>query len=324
MISRRRALGLVALGLPSIASVRGASALDYPTRPVRFVVGYPPGGATDILARLVGQKLSEMTGQQFVIENKPGAGNNIGTEAVVNAPGDGYTVLLVNPANYINTSLYANLKFDFVRDVTAVASFNRVPNVMTVSKEVPARNVAEFIAYLKENPGKVNMASSGNGTSVHLSGEMFMAMTGTKMQHVPYRGAAPAITDMLGGQVQVIFDNMPSIIQHIRSGALRALGVTTAERSPLLPDVQAIAETVPGYEASALFGMGAPKSTPKDVVEKLNKQINAALADPNVRDRLVDLGGAPLIQSPEEFGKMIADETAKWQKVVAFAGLKVE
>ena len=291
---------------------------------MRFVVGYPPGGATDILARLVGQKLSETTGQQFVIENKPGAGNNIGTEAVVNAPGDGYTVLLINPANYINSSLYANLKFDFVRDIVPVASFNRVPNVMTVNKDVPAKNVAEFIAYLKANPGKVNMASSGNGTSVHLSGEMFMAMTDTKMQHVPYRGAAPAITDMLGGQVQVIFDNMPSIIQHIRSGSLRALGVTTAERSPQLPDVQAIAETVPGYEASALFGMGAPKSTPKEIVEKLNKAINASLADANIRDRLVDLGGAPLIQSPEEFGKMIADETAKWQKVVAFAGLKVE
>ncbi|WP_407157174.1 Bug family tripartite tricarboxylate transporter substrate binding protein [Bradyrhizobium sp. STM 3557] len=324
MISRRRALGLVALGLPAIVTSRRAAALDYPTRPVRFVVGYPPGGATDILARLVGQKLSEMTGQQFVIENKPGAGNNIGTEAVVNAPGDGYTVLLINPANYINASLYANLKFDFVRDIAPVASFNRVPNVMTVNKDVPAKNVAEFIAYLKENPGKVNMASSGNGTSVHLSGEMFMAMTGTKMQHVPYRGAAPAITDMLGGQVQLIFDNMPSIIQHIRSGALRALGVTTAERSSLLPDVQAIAETVPGYEASALFGMGAPKSTPKEIIEKLNKAINVALADANIRDRLVDLGGAPLIQSPEEFGRMIADETAKWQKVVAFAGLKVE
>jgi tripartite-type tricarboxylate transporter receptor subunit TctC len=324
MISRRRALGLVALGLPSIASLRSASALDYPTRPVRFVVGYPPGGATDILARLVGQKLSEMTGQQFVIENKPGAGNNIGTEAVVNAPGDGYTVLLVNPANYINASLYANLKFDFVRDIAAVASFNRVPNVLTVNKELPAKNVAEFIAYLKENPGKVNMASSGNGTSVHLSGEMFMAMTGTKMQHVPYRGAAPAITDMLGGQVQVIFDNMPSIIQHIRSGAFRALGVTTAERSPQLPDVQAIAETVPGYEASALFGMGAPKSTPKDIIEKLNKQINTILAEPDMKKRLDELGGAPLIQPPEAFGQMIADETAKWQKVVAFAGLKVE
>jgi len=324
MISRRRALGLAALGLPAIAAARSAFALDYPTRPVRFVVGYPPGGATDILARLVGQKLSETTGQQFVIENKPGAGNNIGTEAVVNAPGDGYTVLLVNPANYINTSLYANLKFNFLRDIAPVASFNRVPNVMTVNKEVPAKNVAEFIAYLKENPGKVNMASSGNGTSVHLSGEMFMAMTGTKMQHVPYRGAAPAITDMLGGQVQVIFDNMPSIIEHIRSGALRALGVTTAERSPLLPDVQAIAETVPGFEASALFGIGAPKTTPKEIVDKLNAQVNAALAEPNIRARLVDLGGAPLIQSPEDFGKIVADETAKWQKVVAFAGLKVE
>jgi tripartite-type tricarboxylate transporter receptor subunit TctC len=324
MISRRRALGLMAVGLPSIASIRSASALDYPTRPVRFLVGYPPGGATDILARLVGQKLSEMTGQQFVIENKPGAGNNIGTEAAVNAPGDGYTVLLVNPANYINSSLYANLKFDFLRDIAPIASFNRVPNVMTVNKDVPAKNVAEFIAYLKENPSKVNMASSGNGTSVHLSGEMFMAMTGTKMQHVPYRGSAPAITDMLGGQVQVIFDNMPSIIEHIHSGALRALGVTTAERSAQLPDVQAIAETVPGYEASALFGMGAPKSTPKEIIEKLNKQINAVLAEPDMKKRLDELGGAPLIQSPEEFGAQIVAETAKWQKVVAFAGLKVE
>ena len=241
---------------------------------MRFVVGYPPGGATDILARLVGQRLSEKLGQQFVIENKPGAGNNIGTEAVVNAEPDGYTVLLVNPANFINATLYTNLKFNFVRDIAAVACFNRVPNVMTVNKDVPANNVAEFIAYVKANPGKVNMASSGNGTSVHLSGEMFMAMTGAKMQHVPYRGAAPAITDLLGGQVQVIFDNMPSIIQHIRSGSLRALGVTTAERSPQLPDVQAIAETVPGYEASALFGMGAPKKTPQAIIEKLNSEIN--------------------------------------------------
>jgi tripartite-type tricarboxylate transporter receptor subunit TctC len=314
----------VALGVSVIGPIGSASALDYPTRPVRWVVGYPPGGATDIIARLIGQRLSERLGQQFVIENKPGAGNNIATESVVNAEPDGYTVLLVNPANYINTSLYANLKFDFVRDMTPVASFNRVPNVMTVNKDVPAKNVAEFIAYLKANPSKVNMASAGNGTSVHLSGEMFMAMTGTKMQHVPYRGAAPAITDMLGGQVQVIFDNMPSIIQHIRSGALRALGVTTAERSSQLPDVQAIAETVPGYEASALFGMGAPKSTPKDIVEKLNKQINTVLAQPDMKKRLDELGGAPLIQSPEEFGAQIAAETAKWQKVVAFAGLKVE
>jgi tripartite-type tricarboxylate transporter receptor subunit TctC len=325
MTSRRVAIGLVAIGLQAlIVSAARAAALDYPTRPVRFVVGYPPGGATDILARLIGQRLSEKLGQQFVVENKPGAGNNIGTEAVVNAEPDGYTVLLINPANYINTSLYANLKFNFVRDIAAVASFNRVPNVMTVNKDVPAKNVAEFIEYVKANPGKVNMASSGNGTSVHLSGEMFMAMTGTKMQHVPYRGAAPAITDMLGGQVQVIFDNMPSIIQHIRAGSLRALGVTTVERSPQLPDVQAIAETVPGYEASALFGMGAPKNTPKEITERLNSEINAILAEPEMKKRLVELGGEPLIQSPEAFGEQIKAETEKWKRVVEFAGLKVD
>src|SRR5258707_4481930 len=245
MASGRMAICLIASGISAIAAIGGASVRDYPTRPVRWVVGYPPGGATDILARLIGQRLSERLGQQFVIENKPGAGNNIGTEAVVNAEPDGYTVLLVNPANYINASLYTNLKFNFVRDIAPIAAFNRVPNVMTVSNDVPAKTVADFIAYVKANPGKVNMASSGNGTSVHLSGEMFMAMSGTKMQHVPYRGAAPAITDMLGGQVQLIFDNMPSIIQHIRAGSLRALAVTTTTRPSLLPDVQAITETVP-------------------------------------------------------------------------------
>src|ERR1700733_14763852 len=280
MISRRTAICLTAIGLSAIASIGSAQAADYPSRPVRWVVGYPPGGATDIIARLIGQRLSEKLGQQFVIENKPGAGNNIATESVINAEPDGYTVLLVNPANFINTSLYANLKFNFVTDIAPIACFNRVPNVMTVNKDVPAKNVAEFIAYAKANPGKINMASSGNGTSVHLSGEMFMAMTGVKMQHVPYRGAAPAITDLLGGQVQVIFDNMPSIIQHIRAGSLRAMGVTTAERSPQLPDVQAIAETVPGYEASALFGMGAPKKTPQAIIEKLNSEINTILVEP--------------------------------------------
>ena len=325
MLSRRTAIGMVATGLPALlVSSRKALALDYPTRPIRFLVGYPPGGATDIIARLIGQRLSEKLGQQFVIENKPGAGNNIGTEAAVNAEPDGYTVLLVNPANYINTSLYANLKFNFVRDIAAVAAFNRVPNVMTVNNDVPAKSVAEFIAYVKANPGKINMASSSNGTSVHLSGEMFMAMTGTRMQHVPYRGAAPAITDLLGGQVQVIFDNMPSIIQHIRAGSLRALAVTTAERSPQLPDVQAMGETVPGYEASALFGMGAPRNTAGDVVAKLNGEINAILGEPELSQRLVELGGAPLIASPEGFGEMIKAETDKWKKVVEFAGLKVE
>jgi tripartite-type tricarboxylate transporter receptor subunit TctC len=325
MTSRRNAIRLVAIGLPAlIALANSAAALDYPTRPVRFVVGYPPGGATDILARLIGQRLSERLGQQFVIENKPGAGNNIGTEAVVNAEPDGYTVLLINPANYINTSLYTNLKFNFVRDIAPVASFNRVPNVMTVNNDVPAKTVPEFIAYVKANPGKVNMASSGNGTSVHLSGEMFMAMSNTKMQHVPYRGAAPAITDMLGGQVQVIFDNMPSIIQHIRSGSLRALAVTTTERSPQLPDTPTVADTVPGYEASALFGMGAPKNTPKEILGKLNGEINAILAEPDMRKRLIELGGEPLIQSPEAFGDQIRAETEKWKKVVEFAGLKVD
>ncbi|MEK9280810.1 MULTISPECIES: tripartite tricarboxylate transporter substrate binding protein [unclassified Bradyrhizobium] len=324
MITRRTALGLLAASPLAATPLSKALAADYPAHPVKWVVGYPPGGATDILARLIGQRLSEKFGQQFVIENKPGAGNNIGTESVVNAEPDGYTLLLVNPANYINASLYANLKFKFVSDIAPVASFQRVPNVMTVNKDVPAKNVAEFIEYVKANPGKVNMASSGNGTSVHLSGEMFMAMTGCKMQHVPYRGAAPAITDMLGGQVQVIFDNMPSIIQHIRSGALRAIGVTTTERSPLLPDVQAVAETVKGYEASALFGMGAPKNTPKEIIAKLNSEINAILAEPDMKKRLVELGGDPLVQTPEKFGDDIKAETDKWKKVVEFAGLKVE
>lgn len=316
---------MIAMGISAFASIGGASALDYPTRPVRWVVGYPPGGATDIIARLIGQRLSERLGQQFVIENKPGAGNNIATESVINAEPDGYTVLLVNPANYINTSLYANLKFNFPRDIAPIAAFNRVPNVMTVNNDVPAKTVAEFIAYVKANPGKVNLASSGNGTSVHLSGEMFMAMTGVKMQHVPYRGAAPAITDLLGGQVQLIFDNMPSILQHIRAGSLRALAVTATARSPLLPDVPTLADTVPGYEASALFGMGAPKNTPKEIIAKLNSEINAVLAEPAIKARLVDLGGEPLIGTPEAFGAMIVAETEKWKKVIEGANIpKVE
>ena len=324
MASRRTAICLIAIGISAIASLGGASALDYPTRPVRWVVGYPPGGATDILARLIGQRLSERLGQQFVIENKPGAGNNIATESVINAEPDGYTVLFVNPANYINASLYTNLKFNFIRDIAPVASFNRVPNVMTVNNDVPAKTVAEYIAYVKANPGKVNLASSGNGTSVHLSGEMFMATTGAKMQHVPYRGAAPAITDLLGGQVQVIFDNMPSILQHIRAGSLRALAVTSTARSSLLPDVPTLADTVPGYEASALFGMGVPKNTPKEIIEKLNKEINAVLAEPAIKAKLIDLGGEPLIGPPEAFGAMIVAETEKWEKVVKSAGVHVD
>lgn len=322
MISRRTAICLAVIGLSTAASIGSVSAQDYPTRPVKWVVGYPPGGATDIIARLLGQRLSERLGQQFVIENKPGAGNNIATESVINAEPDGYTLLFINPANYINASLYANLKFNVIRDIAPIAAFNRVPNVMTINNNVPAKTPAEFIAYVKANPGKVNLASSGNGTSVHLSGEMFMAMSGVKMQHVPYRGAAPAITDLLGGQVQLIFDNMPSILQHVRAGSVRALAVTGTARSPLLPDVPVLADTIPGYEASALFGVGAPKNTPKAVIEKLNKEINAVLAEPAIKARLLDLGGEPLIGTPEAFGAMIAAETDKWRKVIEEA--KVE
>jgi len=291
---------------------------------VRWIVPYPPGGATDIMARLIGHRLSEKLGQQFVIENKPGAGNNIGTESVVNAPADGYTVLLVNPANAINASLYAKLNFNFLRDIAPVAGISRVPNVMTVHPDVPAKTVAEFIAYAKANPGKINMASSGNGTSVHLSGEMFKAMTGVEMQHVPYRGSAPAMTDLIAGQVQVIFDNMPSVLQHIKAGKLRALAVTTAVPSPELPDVPTVADTVKDYEASAWFGMGVPKNTPKEIIATLNKAINEILAEPAMKARLAELGGVPIVATPEEFGKIIQAETDKWEKVVKFAGARVE
>ena len=321
---RKRLLSLSLALVGAVAATLTASAQDYPSHPVRWIVGYPAGGSTDIMARLIGQRLSERLGQQFVIENKPGAGNNIGTEQVVRAAPDGYTILLVNPANAINATLYVKLNFDFIRDIAPVAGIARVPNVMTVNPGVPAKTLAEFIDYAKANPGKINMASSGNGTSVHLSGELFMSLTGVKMQHVPYRGSAPALTDLLAGQVQVIFDNMPSIIQHIRSGSLRAIGVTTAERSPQLPDVPAIGETVKGYEASALFGMGAPKNMPKDMIAKLNNEINTLLKEPDMTKRLVELGGDPLVETPEAFGKEVEAETAKWKKVVEFAGLKVE
>ena len=322
---RRTAIALLAFGLCALAApFSPASALEYPTRPVRFIVGYPAGGSTDIIARLIAQRLSERLGQQFVVENKPGAGNNIGTETVVRADPDGYTVLLVNPANFINTSLYANLSFNFLKDIAPVAAFIRVPNVMTVAKQVPARTVAEFIAYVKANPGKVNLASSGNGTSVHLSGEMFMAMTGAKMLHVAYKGAAPATTDLISNRVQVMFDNMPSIIGHIRGGELRALAVTTAKRSSQLPDVPTVAETVPGYEASALFGMGAPAKTPPEIIARLNHEINEVLAEPDVSKRLVELGGETLIGSPKDFGDMIKAETDKWEKVVKYADIRIE
>jgi len=326
MKPRLNLVRLFALGMTGLtwAGISDAAALDYPTRPVRWVVGYPAGGSTDIVARLVGQYLSEKLGQQFIVENKPGAGNNIATEAVINAPPDGYTLLFVNPANGINASLYKKLSFNFVRDIAPVAGIIRVPNVMEVNPNVPAKTVAEFIAYAKANPNKVNMASSGNGTSVHLSGELFMAMTGVKLTHVPYRGSAPALTDMIAGQVQVLFDNLPSSIQHVTGGKLRALAVTTDKRSDALPDVPTVAETVPGYEASAWFGMGAPKGTPPEVIAVLNKTINEALADPNIKARLAEMGGMHMGGTPAEFGKIIADETEKWRKVVEFAGASVD
>src|SRR6185312_15367895 len=325
MTSRRAAMGLAAIGLSALIWPAGnASALDYPTRPVRFVVGYPAGGATDILARLIGQRLSERLGQQFVIENKPGAGNNIGTQTVVDADPDGYTVLLVNPANAINASLYADLKFNFIRDIAPVAGFARVPNVMVVPPDFPAKSVAEFIAYAKANPGKVNMASSGNGTSIHLSGELFKAMTGVDMVHVPYRSSAPAVTDLLSGRVQVMFDNMPSSISHIKAGTLRVLAVTTATRSPELPAVPTVGETVKDFEASAWFGMGGPKNTPPEIIARLNGEINAILEEPAIKARIAELGGVSIAGSPADFGNVIAAETEKWQKVVKFANIRVE
>jgi tripartite-type tricarboxylate transporter receptor subunit TctC len=310
------------LALAAAAGIDSARALDYPARPVHVIVGYPAGGTTDILARLMGQYLSERLGQQFIVDNRSGAGNNIGTEAVVGAAPDGYTLLLVNPANAINATLYEKLPFDFIRDIAPVAGIIRVPNVMEVNPAVPAKTVAEFIAYAKANPGKVNMASSGIGTSIHVSGELFKMMTGVDMLHVPYRGSAPALTDLMGGQVQVLFDNMPSSVEYIKAGKLRPLGVTTATRVDALPDVPTVAETVPGYEASAWFGLGAPKGTPAEIVDKLNAAVNAGLADPKLKARLADLGGTMLVGTPAEFGKLIAEETEKWAKVVKFSGAR--
>jgi tripartite-type tricarboxylate transporter receptor subunit TctC len=318
-----RLLGIIVAGAALVAAAPGVAA-DYPTRAVHWIVPYPPGGTTDLLARLIGDYLSKQLGQTFVIENKPGGGNNIGTEYVARAAGDGYTVLLVNPANGINATLYKNLKFDLLKDIVPVAGITRVPNVMEVNPNFPAKTVPEFIAYAKQNPGKVNMASSGTGTSVHMSGELLMAMTGIKMAHVPYKGAGPALTDIMAGTVDVIFDNMPSSIGFIQAGKIRALGVTTDTRSKTLPDVPTVAETVPGYEASAWFGMGAPKGTPADVIEKLNKAINEALKDPKLVARLADLGGAPMPGTPADFGKIMSDEVAKWKKVVEFSGATVE
>ncbi len=326
MKPRVNLVGLLAVGLTGLtwAGIGDAAALDYPTRPVRWVVGYPAGGSTDITARIIGQWLSERLGQQFVIENKPGAGNNIGTESVIHSPPDGYSVYLVNPANAINATLYPKLSFNFIRDTAPIAGIIRVPNVMEVNPSVPAKTVAEFIAYAKANPGKINWATSGNGTSVHLSGELFKMMTGVQITHIPYKGSAPALTDMIAGTVHVMFDNMPSSLPHIQTGKLRALAVTTSKRSDALPDVPTVAETVPGYEASAFFGMSAPKGTPPEIIDKLNKEINAALADPKVKARLADLGGIVIPGTPADFGNVVAEETDKWAKVIKAGGVALE
>jgi tripartite-type tricarboxylate transporter receptor subunit TctC len=321
---RRQFLHLAAGAAALPALPRIARAKAYPSRPVRWIVGFPPAGGADIIARLIGQSLSERLGQQFIIENRPGAAGNIATEAVVRAPADGYTLLMITVPNVVNATLYDKTNYNFIRDIVPVANIDRVPNVMAINPSVPAKTVAEFIAYAKANPGKINMASGGNGTSQHIAGELFKMMTGISMQHVPYRGAGPALTDLLAGQVQVMFDTVSGSVEHIKAGRLRALAVTTATRAQALPDVPTVADVVPGYEASTFHGVGAPRNTPPDIVNKLNREINAVLAEPGMQARLAELGAAVLPGSPAAFGKFIAEETEKWAKVIKFAGMKAE
>ena len=301
-----------------------ATAQAYPTQPVRVVVGVAAGGSTDILARLMAQWLSERLGQQFFVENRPGGGTNVATEAVVNSPPDGYTLVFAATSSSINASLYSRLPFNFIRDIAPVAGVVRVPNVVVVSPALPVKTLAEFIAYAKANPAKVNMASAGIGTTPHMSGELFKMMAGIDMVHVPYRGTGPAHADLISGQVQVLFDGMPSCIALVRGGQLRALAVTTAYRSEALPDLPIAADFVPGYEASSWFGIGAPKNTPAPIIELINKEVNAAFVDPKMKAKLADLGGDPLAGSPAEFGRLIADETEKWAKAVKFSGAKAQ
>jgi tripartite-type tricarboxylate transporter receptor subunit TctC len=323
-LPRRRFLHLAAsaAGLPAVSRI--ARAQTYPTRPVHIIVGFAPGGGADITARLMGQWLSERLGQQFIIENRQGAGSNIGTEAVAKAGADGYTLLLVTTANAINSTLYDKLNFDFARDIASVAGIMRVPNVMEVNPSLPVKTVPEFIAYAKANPGKLNYASGGSGTTAHVAGELFRHLAGVNMQHVPYRGIGPALTDLLGGQVQVMFDAMSGSIEHIRAGRLRALAVTTVTHSEMLPDLPTVGEFVPGFEVSQWYGVGVSKNAPAEIIGKLNKEINAGLADPKLKARLADLGGTVLVGSPADFGKLVADETEKWGKVVRAANIKAD
>jgi tripartite-type tricarboxylate transporter receptor subunit TctC len=321
---RRQFLHLAAgaAALPAVSHIARAQA--YPSRPVRMIVPIAPGGAQDILARLMGQWLSERLGQPFVIDNRPGGGSNIGTEAVVRAPADGHTLLLIPPDSAINATLYDKLNFNFIRDIAPVAGVFRGAYVMVVNPSVPAKTVPEFIAYAKANPGKINMASVGIGSGPHIAGELFKMTAGVNMVHVPYRGGGPALTDLLGGQVQVMFPGTVASIEYIRAGRLRALAVTTATRSEALPGIPTMGEFVPGYEASQWFGIGAPKNTPGDIVDKLNREINAGLADPKIKARLADLGGEVLALSPADFAKLIAEETEKWGKVIRAANIKPE
>jgi tripartite-type tricarboxylate transporter receptor subunit TctC len=321
---RRQFLHLAAgaAALPAVS--RFAWAQTYPTKPVRILVGFAPGGGVDIMARLIGQWLSERLGQPFVIENRPVAGTNITTQVVVSAPPDGYTLLLVNAANAINATFYGNLNFNFLRDIAPVAGIMRVPSVMVVNPSVPAKTIPEFIAYAKANPGKINMASGGIGGPSHVSGELFNMMAGVSMVHVPYRGAGPALVDLLGGQVQVLFNSPPASIEYIKAGALRALAVTTATRAEALPDIPTVGEFVPGYEASQWYGVGVPKDTPTEIVDKLNKEINAGLADAKMNVRLADLGGTVLAGSPADFAKLIAEETEKWGNVIRALNIKAD
>jgi tripartite-type tricarboxylate transporter receptor subunit TctC len=324
-LPRRNFLHLLAAGAAALpAGSRVAWAQAYPTRPVRIIVAYPPGGPNDVFARLIGQWLSERLGQQFIVEYRAGAADPRGTEAAVRAPADGYTLLLASPGNTIATSLYDKLNYNFTRDIAPVAKIADATGVMEVHPSVPARSVPDLISYAKANPGKISMASAGNGTFQHVSGELFKMIAGINMTHVPYRGAAPALIDLVGGHVQIMFDTLPSSIEHIRAGKLRPLAVTAAMRSEALPDLPTVGDLLAGYESTVWWGIGAPKSTPAEIVLRLNKEINAGLADPKMKARFSELGGVPAPMSPADFGKIIADETEKWAKVVKFAGIKPE
>src|SRR5579871_693384 len=320
-----RAAVIAMIGLLGLASgAQPTFAADYPNRPVRWLIGFAAGGPVDVVARIMAQSLSDRLGQQFVVENRAGSGGNIAAATAINSPPDGYTLLFVAPNNAISTSLYKNLSYDFIRDTVPVASIMQLTNMLVVSKDLPAKNVQEFIDYCKANPGKVSYASSGYGTSVHMSGELFKAMTGVNMVHVPYRGSAIAYPDIMSNKVQLIFDNLPGALAQVRAGNLRALGVTSKARWPGFPDIPAIAETVPGFEAVGFYGISAPRGTPPEIVDTLNKAVGEALKDPKLVARLAEMGGIPKPMTPAEFGKLVADETEKWRKVVAFAGVSVD